>query len=50
MNTSPAGGEGKFLHFDSSVAKIDDMYSSILNGKPARRKRRDADVSNMVRS
>eukprot|EP00116_Pleurobrachia_bachei_P010401 sb/3470663/ len=39
-----AGVDGKFLHFDSSVAKIDEMYSTILSGKPSRKTRRDANV------
>ena len=39
---SPAG-DHKFLHFDSCVSKIDEMYKTILQGNPTgRRKRRNA--------
>ena len=33
-------GQGQYLHYDSSVAKIDELFSAIVNGTSRRSKRR----------
>ena len=45
----PLAGDHKFLHFDSCVSKIDEMYKTILQGNPTgRRKRRNAGAGAVI--